>query len=142
MISTGHNYCTEPNWSPDGKKIAFNVRGGGGFEVAVLDLSGSVTRIISTGENPVWGADSRHLMFTEGGGLYLLDTVTSRKSKVLDGVVDLARSVGLPAESRDSIEAALAAVARLDLAPAPRILITGSLYLAGEVLALNGTPPT
>ena len=86
MISTGHNYCTEPNWSPDGKKIAFNVRGGGGFEVAVLDLSGSATRIISAGENPVWGADSRHLMFTEGGGLYLLDTVTSRKSKILDGV--------------------------------------------------------
>jgi dihydrofolate synthase / folylpolyglutamate synthase len=23
----------------------------------------------------------------------------------------------------------------------PRILITGSLYLAGEVLATNGTPP-
>jgi dihydrofolate synthase / folylpolyglutamate synthase len=23
----------------------------------------------------------------------------------------------------------------------PRVLITGSLYLAGEVLALNGTPP-
>ncbi len=39
------------------------------------------------------------------------------------------------------IEAALAAVARLELAPAPRILITGSLYLAGEVLAQNGTPP-
>ena len=34
-----------------------------------------------------------------------------------------------------SIEAALAAVARLDLDPPPRILITGSLYLAGEVLA-------
>jgi dihydrofolate synthase/folylpolyglutamate synthase len=29
----------------------------------------------------------------------------------------------------------------MDLAPAPRILITGSLYLAGEVLAQNGTPP-
>ena len=27
------------------------------------------------------------------------------------------------------------------LLPAPRILITGSLYLAGEVLAQNGTPP-
>jgi dihydrofolate synthase/folylpolyglutamate synthase len=56
-------------------------------------------------------------------------------------LVDIARSVGLPAESRDTLEAALGAVVRLDLAPAPRILITGSLYLAGEVLALNGTPP-
>jgi dihydrofolate synthase/folylpolyglutamate synthase len=64
------------------------------------------------------------------------------KSVPAETLVDLARSVGIPAESRDTIEAALAAVARLDLAPAPRILITGSLYLAGEVLALNGTPPT
>ena len=35
----------------------------------------------------------------------------------------------------------------LDLAlsgegPAPHIILCGSLYLAGEVLALNGTPPT
>jgi len=64
------------------------------------------------------------------------------KSVPAEMLVDLARGVGIPAESRDTIEAALAAVARLDLAPAPRILITGSLYLAGEVLALNGTPPT
>src|SRR4051812_25404682 len=64
------------------------------------------------------------------------------KSLPAETLVDLARSVGLPAESRDTIEAALSAVARLDLAPAPRILITGSLYLAGEVLAVNGTPPT
>jgi dihydrofolate synthase/folylpolyglutamate synthase len=63
------------------------------------------------------------------------------KSVPAEMLVDIARSVGLPAESRDTLEAALAAVARFDLAPAPRVLITGSLYLAGEVLALNGTPP-
>jgi len=56
-------------------------------------------------------------------------------------LVDVARGVGIPAESRETLEAALAAVTRLDLLPAPRILITGSLYLAGEVLAQNGTPP-
>ena len=86
QISTGHGYCTEPNWSPDGKKVAFNVRAGGSFQVAVLDLSGGATRLLSSGENPIWGADSRHLIFSEGGGLFMLDTVTSRKSKVLDGV--------------------------------------------------------
>jgi dihydrofolate synthase/folylpolyglutamate synthase len=63
------------------------------------------------------------------------------KSVPAEMLVDMARSAGIPAESRDTLEAALAAVARLDLAPAPRILITGSLYLAGEVLARNGTPP-
>jgi dihydrofolate synthase/folylpolyglutamate synthase len=32
-------------------------------------------------------------------------------------------------------------VRKLELDPPPRILITGSLYLAGEVLAQNGTLP-
>ena len=85
-ISTGHGYCTEPNWSPDGKRIAFNVRGGGGFEVAVVDLDGGNTRVVGSGENPVWGADSRHLMCTQGGALYMIDIVTSRKTKILDGL--------------------------------------------------------
>ncbi len=58
-----------------------------------------------------------------------------------ESIVERARAVGIPAESRDHLQAALAAVARFDLNPSPRILITGSLYLAGEVLALNGTPP-
>jgi len=56
-------------------------------------------------------------------------------------LVETARAVGLPAEGCETIEDALAAVQRLGLLPAPRILITGSLYLAGEVLARNGTPP-
>ena len=85
-IATGHGYCTEPNWSPDGKKIAFNVRGGGGFEIAIVDLGGGGTRVVSAGENPVWGADSRHIIFAEGSDLYLLDTVSSRKNKILDGL--------------------------------------------------------
>lgn len=85
LISTGHGYCTEPNWSPDGKKIAFNVRGGGEFQVAICDLGGG-TRIVSSGENPAWGADSRHIIFTQGGALYMLDTVNSHKSKILDGL--------------------------------------------------------
>jgi dihydrofolate synthase/folylpolyglutamate synthase len=64
------------------------------------------------------------------------------KSVPVETLVDIARGVGIPAERRDSLEAALAAVVRMELLPAPRILITGSLYLAGEVLAQNGTPPT
>ena len=30
---------------------------------------------------------------------------------------------------------------RFELDPPPRVLITGSLYLAGEVLSANRTPP-
>jgi dihydrofolate synthase/folylpolyglutamate synthase len=52
-----------------------------------------------------------------------------------------ARAVGLSATSRDSVDEAFAAVGKLDLSPPPRILITGSLYLAGAVLKENGTLP-
>jgi dihydrofolate synthase / folylpolyglutamate synthase len=40
-----------------------------------------------------------------------------------------------------SVEAALRSIAELAYEVPPRILITGSLYLAGPVLALDGTPP-
>ena len=56
-------------------------------------------------------------------------------------LADIARNVAIPAMTRDDLNSALALAGKLDLEPAPRILITGSLYLAGEVLAANGTPP-
>ncbi|MDN2568267.1 bifunctional folylpolyglutamate synthase/dihydrofolate synthase [Aquibium sp. A9E412] len=54
-----------------------------------------------------------------------------------------AMEAGLSAEPVDSIDNALALL-RDDQepgAPAPRILIAGSLYLVGEALVENGTPP-
>ncbi len=82
-IATGYSYCTEPSWSPDGKKVAFNVRAGGEFQVVVLDLASGSKRTVGKGEDPAWGPDSRHLIFTEGGTLYMVDTVNSQKTKVL-----------------------------------------------------------
>jgi dihydrofolate synthase / folylpolyglutamate synthase len=59
-----------------------------------------------------------------------------------DAIAETVRGIGIPAETCGGIEEALATVSRFDLEAPPRILITGSLYLAGEVLALNNTPPT
>jgi len=57
-------------------------------------------------------------------------------------VAQTARAIGIPADACADIAAALSHIVALDLDPPPRILITGSLYLAGEVLSANGTPPT
>lgn len=63
------------------------------------------------------------------------------KTMPAEAVAASARAIGIPAEASESIPAALGAIHPLALDPAPRILITGSLYLAGEALALNGTVP-
>ncbi len=65
----------------------------------------------------------------------------AEKGLSAEAVADAARKIGLQATSRDNLNGALDAVRKLDLEPPPRILITGSLYLAGEVLRLNGTLP-
>jgi dihydrofolate synthase/folylpolyglutamate synthase len=70
-------------------------------------------------------------------------TVPIHQDKAVPGaeLAAIAGSIGIPALSRDDLESAITVAGKLDLHPVPRVLITGSLYLAGEVLALNGTPP-
>jgi TolB protein len=86
LVSTGYGYCTEPSWSPDGQRIAFNVRSGGGFAIAVMDLGGGGGRIVAQGENPVWGADSRHLVYSTGSTISLLDVPTGKSFPVIGGL--------------------------------------------------------
>ena len=57
-------------------------------------------------------------------------------------VAAFATAAGLQATPCASLEAALSAIAANDWGAPPRVLICGSLYLAGEVLAANGTPPS
>lgn len=88
-LRTGHGYCTKPSWSPDGRKIAFNIREGGLFQVALLDLASGQVRVVTGGDearDPVWGPDSRHLLFTQGGNLMLLDTQNARKVAIVSGM--------------------------------------------------------
>lgn len=57
-------------------------------------------------------------------------------------VAALAQAAGLPAVPCEGVDDALRLLRERQWRIAPRILIAGSLYLAGEVLSLNGTIPT
>ncbi len=58
-----------------------------------------------------------------------------------EALAEAARSLGIDARAEASLEAALAAINAQDWPTPPRVLITGSLYLAGEVLAQDGWEP-
>jgi dihydrofolate synthase/folylpolyglutamate synthase len=58
-----------------------------------------------------------------------------------DRLADAARAFGMRVDIAPGVNAALQALSQLAYEVPPRILITGSLYLAGHVLDVNGTPP-
>lgn len=96
LLSTGHSYCVEPDWSPDGQRIAFNVRQSGKNHVAIHDFQNKVTRVITSGasaEAPVWGANSRHVIYAQSNSLYLHDVENGARVQIVSGM----GSVGEPA---------------------------------------------
>jgi TolB protein len=86
MLNSGFGYCTDPSWSPDGKQVAFTVRSGGGFSVAVMEIGGGGARIVASGQNPVWGRNSRHLIYSTGSSLNLLDVQNGRTTTIVSGL--------------------------------------------------------
>jgi dihydrofolate synthase/folylpolyglutamate synthase len=73
--------------------------------------------------------------------LYAIPVPQAERSLPPGRIAEAANRIGIPAESASDVEAALSAVKALPLETAPRILIGGSLYLAGDVLRRNGTLP-
>jgi TolB protein len=87
-LVTGNSYCTKPDWSPDGKSIAFTTRLGGEFQIGVFNVASRTAQLITTsgGEDPAWTRDSRHLVYANNGHLHLLDTVTRQSLPIETGV--------------------------------------------------------
>ncbi len=67
--------------------------------------------------------------------------IGGHESYSAEELASVARSVGIDANPAESVEAAIDAIAAFSESALPRVLICGSLYLAGMVLERNGTPP-
>ena len=94
-------YSTSPDWSPAGPWIAYSSRVNGVPQIVVVGADGRGGRLLTDrgrNEDPSWAPDGRHLVFAspdrDGGGLFVLDTVTGKVRTLLGG-----RGFGLPAWS-------------------------------------------
>lgn len=122
---------------------AHNADGGRAIAAALADLEERVSRPLVLIVGMLSTKDCAGFLKHFSGLARRVITVPVANDKALPAaaLAEVARDVGIPVLARDGLESALDAAGKLDLTPAPRVLITGSLYLAGEVLAANGTPP-
>jgi dihydrofolate synthase/folylpolyglutamate synthase len=120
-----------------------NTDGGQAVAAALADLEERVPRPLVLIVGMLSTKDSEGFLRNFSGLAHRVITVPIHQDKAVpaEALAEVARSVDIPAIARDDLVSALAIAGKLDLEPAPRVLITGSLYLAGEVLAANGTPP-
>ena len=141
-LSTG----TLPPGAPAGSELwldgGHNAEGGRIVAAALADLEERVPRPLVLVVGMLSTKDIDGFLHNFAGLARALIAVPIHQDKTLapDAIAAAARKAGIAADIAVNVEDALAAIARLDLPP-PRILVTGSLYLAGEVLAANGTPP-
>ena len=120
-----------------------NADGGRAVAAALADLEERVSRPLVLIVGMLSTKDSDGFLRNFAGLARRVIAVPIRQDKAVpaQALADIAQGIGIPALARESIESALGVAGKLDLATAPRVLITGSLYLAGEVLAANGTLP-
>jgi dihydrofolate synthase/folylpolyglutamate synthase len=121
-----------------------NADGGRSAAAALADLEERVPRPLVMIVGMLATKDSAAFLQNFSGLAHTLIAVPIHQDKTLpaDAVAHTARDAGIASDVAETVEEALAKIGELGLPEPPRILIAGSLYLAGEVLAANGTPPT
>jgi len=94
---------SDGDWSPDGRRVAFETTFGAGFgwgrfDVMVAQADGSSPRVVAEdGMHPDWSPDGGSIVFEREDGLYVVNVATGVERKILD--LPLIHSAPMPAWS-------------------------------------------
>jgi dihydrofolate synthase / folylpolyglutamate synthase len=135
-------------WGPAGSEIwldgGHNADGGRVVAAALGDLEERVSRPLVVIAGMMANKDAGTFLANFAGlTRHIIAVAIAGEANAMppELLADAARSLGMRVEISAGVEAALRTLAGLAYEIPPRILITGSLYLAGHVLTLNGTAP-
>ena len=135
--------------APDGAELwldgGHNLEGGRAVAAAMADLEERSPAPLVLVSAMLATKDARGFVGCFAGlarELVAVPLTAQMAARPADELVRLAAEAGVRASAASGIESALHGLRATVYERPPRILICGSLYLAGEVLALNGTPPT
>jgi dihydrofolate synthase/folylpolyglutamate synthase len=135
MVPAGAELWLDGGHNPDGGRAIAN---------ALADLEERVSRPLVLVVGMLASKDSTGFLQNFAGLARRIVTVPiPRQENAVPppALAEAARAVGIPAEVCADLESAIATIGKLSLDQPPRILVTGSLYLAGAALEANGTPP-
>ncbi len=135
-------------WGPQGSEIwldgGHNAEGGRVAAAALGDLEERVSRPLVVIAGMMANKNAQAFLANFSGltrHIIAVPIPDTENAMPVDRLADAVRSLGMRVEIAAGVEAALRSLSKLAYEVPPRILITGSLYLAGHVLGLNGTPP-
>ena len=94
-ITSGSNFDANPDWSPNGSRIAFNSSrddSAYGAEIHTINPDGSEVKMISKKQstNPVWSPSGSYILYQADAGDYTSDDlyIMNLKGKLIQRLTD------------------------------------------------------
>jgi TolB protein len=86
---------SDPKWSPDGRRIAFDSRRDGQRNIWIFEFDGSFNQLThDTGANnafPTWSPDGQHIAFVHDGEIWVMNSIDGRDAHALTAGADDSR---------------------------------------------------
>jgi TolB protein len=84
QLHLGVTTAASADWSPDGQRLVFVTRHRDEAWLAVWERGAARVRLLGPGQDPCWGADSRHILFSTGDRLVTLHTETGNRRTIVE----------------------------------------------------------